>query len=96
MTFLFCLPKVTSNAYKSITTHLLIQIQLQLFCCLFALGRSALCRVAMWVEHSFGTENGVQQGPQEMEAHFMSLRDGRPLTISMQGTKVSLQVLQLD
>lgn len=48
-----------------------------------------LCRVAMWVEHSFGTENGVQQGPQGVEAHFLSLRDGRPLTISMQGTKVT-------
>lgn len=47
------------------------------------------CRVAMWVEHSFGTENGVQHGPEGVEAHFMSLRDGRPLSISMRGTKVS-------
>ena len=43
----------------------------------------------MWVEHSFGTENGVQHGPEGVEAHFMSLRDGRPLTISMRGTKVT-------
>ena len=41
----------------------------------------------MWVEHSFGTENGVQHGPEGVEAHFMSLRDGRPLTLSMQGTQ---------
>lgn len=47
----------------------------------------------MWVEHSFGTENGVQHGPEGVEAHFMSLRDGRPLTISMRGTKVSLKAL---
>ena len=46
----------------------------------------------MWVEHSFGTENGVQHGPEGVEAHFMSLRDGRPLTISMRGTKVSSTV----
>ncbi len=43
----------------------------------------------MWVEHSFGTENGVQHGPEGVEAHFLSLRDGRPLTISMRGTQVS-------
>lgn len=42
----------------------------------------------MWVEHSFGTENGVQHGPEGVEAHFLSLRDGRPLTISMRGTQV--------
>ena len=47
-----------------------------------------MCRVAMWVEHSFGTENGVQHGPEGLEAHFMSLRDGRPLTFSMRGTQV--------
>ena len=43
----------------------------------------------MWVEHSFGTENGVQHGSEGVEAHFLSLRDGRPLTISMRGTQAS-------
>lgn len=43
----------------------------------------------MWVEHSFGTDNGVQHGPEGVDAHFMSLRDGRPLSICMRGTKVS-------
>ena len=42
----------------------------------------------MWIEHGFGTENGVQQGPEGVEAHVMSLRDGKPLSISMRGTQV--------
>lgn len=44
----------------------------------------------MWVEHSFGTDNGVQHGLEGVQAHFLSLRDGRPLTISMRGTQVTL------
>ena len=47
----------------------------------------------MWVEHSFGTENGVQQAPEGVQAHFLSLRDGRPLTIFMQGTQVDRLLL---
>ena len=50
----------------------------------------------MWVEHSFGTENGVQHGPEGVEAHFLSLRDGRPLTISMRGTQVSMHASALQ
>lgn len=50
----------------------------------------------MWVEHSFGTENGVQHGPEGVEAHFLSLRDGRPLTISMHGTQVSMHTSALQ
>ena len=50
----------------------------------------------MWVEHSFGTENGVQHGPEGVEAHFLSLRDGRPLTISMRGTQVSMHTSALQ
>ncbi|KAL3143199.1 Bardet-Biedl syndrome 2 protein [Trebouxia sp. C0009 RCD-2024] len=53
-------------------------------------------RVAMWVEHSFGTDNGVQHGPEGVEAHFMSLRDGRALTISMRGTKVVVRTDDLE
>ncbi|KAL0033983.1 hypothetical protein WJX79_001201 [Trebouxia sp. C0005] len=53
-------------------------------------------RVAMWVEHSFGTENGVQHGPEGVEAHFMSLRDGRPLTISMRGIQVMVRTEDLE
>jgi len=50
----------------------------------------------MWVEHSFGTENGVQHGPEGVEAHFLSLRDGTPLTISMRGTQVSMHASALQ
>lgn len=50
----------------------------------------------MWVEHSFGTENGVQHGPEGVEAHFLSLRDGRPLTISMRGNQVSMHASALQ
>ena len=49
---------------------------------------AAWCRVAKWIAASFGGEEGVQQGPQGVYAHFVSLRDGCPLTITMQGTQV--------
>ena len=65
---------------QSMNGHLHTRILLQLH---------GICRVAMWIEHSFGTENGVQQGPEGVDAHFMSLRDGMPLTLSMRGSKVS-------
>lgn len=46
------------------------------------------CRVAKWISASFGGEDGVQQGPDGVYAHFVSLRTGLPLTISMQASQV--------
>lgn len=47
-----------------------------------------LCRVAKWISASFGGEEGIQQGSDGVYAHFISLRTGLPLTISMQAAEV--------
>ena len=42
-----------------------------------------LCRLAVWMEHRFSGTQHMTQSAAGVACSFLSLRDGRPLTISM-------------